>query len=1176
MIFTACVGKKEDDTKPEPLYPHPKTVKLNVHGGYKLNILTGDSINPILTKKGDTLTTGVPIPIHGKIIDPESVAKPTVVPLTTPKNIINAHKNLHKIPDDLIIVPLNKNLLPEIFISDIPQKDSSHYIVNELGDTIKTGIPLPIIGKVVQCTLPGPIESLPPGSKDAANSHLQFLDVDQGMASSYVPSMFEDTQGNLWFGTKAGACWYDGTYFRYFTENEGLSDNSVKSILEDKSSNLWFGTEGGGINLYNGKFFTHYTMKEGLSNNNITTIKEDKNGNIWFGTYGGGVVRFDGEFITNFTKNEGLLNNNVLSIIEDKTGKLWFGTEGGVSCYDGRSFTNYTQQAGLSNNSVISMLEDKAGNIWFGTTGGGVNRFDGKSFTQFTKRDGLSNNLIISIAEDNYGNMWFGTFNGGVNRFDGKYFEHFTQNEGLSNDYVFSIIEDNAGNLWFGTFGGGVNRYDGNSFTHFTRKEGLSNTFVLSILEDRSGKLWFGTEGGGVNIYDGSTFTYLSREEGLSSDHIYSIHESKDGTFWFGTYNAGVNRFDGKTFTHFTQNQGLTNNIVSSIAEDKSGNLWLATAGGLCKFNGEYFTHFTEDEGFPDNNVYSILVDKNDILYVGTGKGLTRFDGNTITNYSEKEGLPGNEVFSILEDGSGNLWIGTSAGLVRYNGESFTYFTKKEGLTGNEIRSIDQDLNGNLWLGTESGISEFKPSESNETSTSNSQHIYRFGKSDGIKNIDILNNSVCLDSRNQMWWGAGENVTMLNMDNFSVSGKPPTVSLRQLEINEKYINYRNLSDSLSQEIKFDSVQRFENYPLHLKLPYNKNHLTFKFSAIDWNAPHKIQYSYIMEGLNLNWSHATSEGKAEYRNLPYGEYKFKVCAIGESGIWSKAFEYNFTINPPWWHTWWARIIYILSSVVAIYQIFRWRLSNLKKRQKELEHEVEIATIEIRKQKNEIEKEKEEVEIQRNKSDELLLNILPAEIAEELKENGKTDARTFDLASILFTDFVSFTQTSEKLSATDLVDEINTCFESFDRIVDKYKIEKIKTIGDAYMAAGGLPVPDEQAVKNIILAALDMQDYMKKRKTERTKDNAPAFDMRAGIHTGPVVAGVVGVKKFQYDIWGDTVNTASRMESESEAGKVNISRSTYDLIKDDDQFKFVARGNIQAKGKGEIEMFFVEKR
>ncbi|MEN8798355.1 MAG: adenylate/guanylate cyclase domain-containing protein, partial [Flavobacteriaceae bacterium] len=215
----------------------------------------------------------------------------------------------------------------------------------------------------------------------------------------------------------------------------------------------------------------------------------------------------------------------------------------------------------------------------------------------------------------------------------------------------------------------------------------------------------------------------------------------------------------------------------------------------------------------------------------------------------------------------------------------------------------------------------------------------------------------------------------------------------------------------------------------------------------------------------------------------------------------------------------------------------------------------------------------IEKEKDRSENLLLNILPSEIAEELKLKGSVDAQDFDEVSVLFTDFKGFTTRSEKLSARELVEEINLCFEAFDHICGRYKIEKIKTIGDAYMAGGGLPVPSDDAVKNTVLAALEMQAFMGKRAIEKEASNEIPFEMRVGIHTGPVVAGIVGVKKFQYDIWGDTVNTASRMESSGEVGKINISQATYDIIKDDPQFSFEERGKIKAKGKGVVEMYFV---
>lgn len=229
--------------------------------------------------------------------------------------------------------------------------------------------------------------------------------------------------------------------------------------------------------------------------------------------------------------------------------------------------------------------------------------------------------------------------------------------------------------------------------------------------------------------------------------------------------------------------------------------------------------------------------------------------------------------------------------------------------------------------------------------------------------------------------------------------------------------------------------------------------------------------------------------------------------------------------------------------------------------------------VRKTKNTLAKKNVIIQDEKEKSDNLLLNILPEETAEELKEKGNSKARSFDMVSVLFTDFKGFTRMAEILSPEELVAEIDHCFKAFDNIIADYDIEKIKTIGDAYMCASGLPVPNKTNPQDIVKAALDIRDFMSGLKKSREAKNLPFFEVRIGVHTGPVVAGIVGIKKFQYDIWGDTVNIASRMESSGDIGEVNISGTTYNLIKD--KFECVHRGKVEAKNKGAVDMYFVKK-
>lgn len=253
---------------------------------------------------------------------------------------------------------------------------------------------------------------------------------------------------------------------------------------------------------------------------------------------------------------------------------------------------------------------------------------------------------------------------------------------------------------------------------------------------------------------------------------------------------------------------------------------------------------------------------------------------------------------------------------------------------------------------------------------------------------------------------------------------------------------------------------------------------------------------------------------------------------------------------------------LSLVKQLDEVNRLSDVNLKQEQEKqqiLQYQNDLLEKQVDERTFELQKEKQ-------KTEDLLLNILPHEVAEELKENGSSEAKYYDEVSVLFTDFVNFTQNSEKMGAEKMLAELNECFTAFDMIMERHGLEKIKTIGDAYLAVCGLPIKNEHHAYQTVLVALDIIDFIEERK----KTNPDVLDIRIGINSGSLIAGIVGVKKFAYDIWGDTVNTAARMEQNSEKGKINISESTYQLVKEKIHCEY--RGKIHTKGKGEMDMYF----
>jgi len=1061
LLLYSCKGERQSTEAEMPfLFPAPESYAINIREGYTINPVTGKNIQPLVNTLGDTLVTGTPTSITGTYIHPGSTDKPDVVPAGLPK--VLPHRLDVSVPSGS---PTNLRLDTASQKIYFPGENNSPLeFVNSTGEKLSTGVPLAIEGEVKPALLPQVITALPPRMKDNTSIHMQYLDVGQGMNSSHILAITEDSHGNLWFGTGGGgATMYNGNTFFHFTEKEGLGNSIVWDILEDNHGHLWFGTYGGGISRFDGEKFTHFTEKEGLSDNHIRCLMEDSEGRLWIGTWSGGVSRFNGDSITHFTKNEGFVNKGVNAILEDSRGHLWFGTESnGVIRYDGRRFIHYTIQEGLASSSIKSLMEDSRGNLWIGTGDEGVIKFDQKSFTRFSTQEGMSHNAVRSILEDRNGKIWFGTEGGGLNSYDGESFRHITEDEGLSNNSVNTLYEDEHGNLWIGTEYGGVNLYSAESFTHFREEEGMSDNRIRSLLQDRRGDLWFGSWNGGVSRYRRGVISHFGRKEGLTDRSVNTMFEDRQGNIWFGTAGDGVIRYNQESFTHFTEKSGLSDNDVRSILEDSQGSFWFGTwGGGVSKYDGKAFTHITEREGLSNNFVRAILEDKAGRLWFGTyGGGVNRLDGEEITLLSEQEGLSNNQVLSLLEDSRGNIWMGTyGGGLNCFRNDSITHFTETEGLSNNIVQSLLEDRDAKLWVSTEKGLNLLVMDLESIGDGTDSPRISTYGLLDGLKGMDFILNSVLLDNSNRIWWGSSKSLTMIDMNTFVIPVEPPDIQLIALEIEENFVDYRNLEPQAGSGISYEQVSDYYNYPLDLELAHKNNHLTFHFSAIDWSAPHKLMYSFRMEGFRDSWSIPSGKTTAEYRQLAPGFYTFKVRAIGEAQRWSDSFEYSFTIHPPWWKTWWASSAYILGGLLIVLGLVRWRTSNLMRHKKELEVEVAQATLQIREQKEEIESQRDAVmtandalETQKKELELTLENLkstqshliqsekmasvglLTAGIAHELNNpinfvSGNVNPLKRDL-DILFSFIEKYDKTLEENELKEIIQEIDKLKDSLD--------------------------------------------------------------------------------------------------------------------------------------------------
>ena len=338
-------------------------------------------------------------------------------------------------------------------------------------------------------------------------------------------------------------------------------------------------------------------------------------------------------------------------------------------------------------------------------------------------------------------------------------------------------------------------------------------------------------------------------------------------------------------------------------------------------------------------------------------------------------------------------------------------------------------------------------------------------------------------------------------------------------------------------------------------PFKNNYVIIELNSV--TADSGSSYLFNLKGIPLPGKDPIGYPYKEYTNVPPGNYLLRVYVVNPERS-NLCLVYPFRILPPFYKTTVALVFYIFGILLFTLVIFRMRNYNFAKQRYQLEQIINERT--------------EELLMEKDKIEELLANVLPKDTADEIKSTGKATKKKYQMATVLFSDIQGFTKIAETLNPEVLIDELDQFFFHFDSVVEKYNIEKIKTIGDAYMCAGGIPEKNRTNPVEVILAAMEMQQYMIRLKQELSEQNKPAWDIRIGIHTGSVIAGVIGHKKLSYDIWGDTVNTASRMESSGKAGKINISGSTYELVKN--FFICEYRGKMPVKYKGEIDMYFVE--
>ncbi|CAM2005817.1 ligand-binding sensor domain-containing protein [Acanthopleuribacter pedis] len=812
------------------------------------------------------------------------------------------------------------------------------------------------------------------------------LGSNDGLSQSTVWASLQDDLGFVWIATTEGLNRYDGHTFKVFKHDpnnpNSLADNQIRDLCLGNDDDFWMATANG-LSRYIPKQnrFETYRNQQGEPDSlsyNYTVCLAKSDDSLWIGTREGlNRMRFDqpGRFqrFRHDPQDPMSLNHNeVRGILFDRQKRLWVATFGGLAQFDPerQAFIRYPAgPGGLSHNQVRALAEDSEGFIWAGTSNG-LNRFnpETQSWLHFYEKPNDNNSLhddwINVIVADRESGLWIGTKDGGLHLYDSSTgdFTHYSRTPGLENtiagNNIISLFIDRARMLWIGTYSAGVSKLDLKA-TQIRKIELTDNSIeakeVQAMYLGRDETLWVGTQYGLIEHNQREQRTELhyhdpKRANSLSENQVLSIQADLQGRIWAGTYSGGLNRYLGyDRFKHYRHNPknstSLASDIVLCLMLDKGGDLWLGTREGLSRYqaSSDDFWHWTIPDGEQISRrqraVITIHETKDGTLWLGTdGAGLIRYSprGGDFTRFRQNlhnpNTLHSDVVNAVYEDGAGVIWLGTNAGLTRFEPGSslFTTAGNTEGLPSGTVYAIIEGESKALWLSTNQGIFRYVP----ESGAHETRH---FDVSDGLQSNDFFRGAVLKDPGGNLYFGGINGVNVFHPANLRYNEYEPPVVLTSFRI-------------------FDEPAPIPGDVAYLdayKLSYKQNMLSFEFAALDYSAPRKNQYAYMLEGFDSEWIYSGSRNYAAYSNLDGGTYRLRIKGANNHGKWNEAgLSLQLTVTPPFWRTTWFLTLIIVLLVVAAIGSQRYWVSTMNKRNDRLQDLVETKTFELEQAKQKL--------------------------------------------------------------------------------------------------------------------------------------------------------------------------------------------------------------------------------
>jgi signal transduction histidine kinase/ligand-binding sensor domain-containing protein/DNA-binding response OmpR family regulator len=735
--------------------------------------------------------------------------------------------------------------------------------------------------------------------------------IPQGLPQSSAQAVARAPDGYLWVGTQEGLARFDGVRFVVFDHaNEpAIPDKHISVLYVDAAGRLWIGTRAG-IALYEHGHFAALKVMSALAHAYVRAIAQGRQGRIWVGTESGLFGIGDGMAVS-FDSTNGLPDSRIRALLEDREGVLWVGTARGSQRFDGNHF-EYLLFGGTASEQITALYQDRQGTVWLGTDNGSLYRYTEGRFTVVAGPARLGS-VVRAITGDRDGNLWIATHGVGLVRWRDGDFSVLGTNQFKSSE-LSALLEDDEGSLWIGSLGEGLLRLRDGKFVSAGEPEGLQGNLSWTITPRGAGGVWVGSNGGLSSYIDGS-FQHIAAPKGQDNVRVRAIVEDHAHALWVGTQGAGAYRMDQHGTSVFDNARGLAGNSVISLLEDRQGRIWVGSNQGLDVIDkGIVSSQQSLLPGSDRSAVHLIYEDIAGKLWVGTQtRGVFIVGPDGTQHFGAADGLPSDWITAIHEDERGTIWLGTTDGLAVWRGSKIISLAKFGGPLRETILQVLEDKSHRFWLTTNRGLESVPRAdlEALADGANGSPDFKIYGLADGLRSAEFAGGNTsagCRTPDGMLWFPSIRGIVRVDPDHIRLNTVPPVVQIEGVWI--------------------DGVPLSLNGEIDVKPGQEK--WEFQYTASSLLVPERTSFKYRLAGFDKDWIDAGNRRTAYYTHLPPGSYAFQVTASNNDGVPStRGAELLFRLEPPFFQTWWFRLLAVLSIFAAAAALYRLRVGHLRR-------------------------------------------------------------------------------------------------------------------------------------------------------------------------------------------------------------------------------------------------------